>query len=81
LVKRLTDREREIELLIADGCKNAAIARRLGLSPRAVGSYVQRIRQWLNLGSRDEIAAWVAARHAPSSANARMRRAGDAQSA
>ena len=58
-VRRLTERERQVALLIAQGLKDAAIARRLGLSPSTVGNYVGHIKQRLALTSRAEIAAWV----------------------
>jgi non-specific serine/threonine protein kinase len=77
-VRRLTNRERQVALLIADGLKNPSIARRLGLSPRTVGHYVQHIRQRLDLGSREEIAAWVRARVDPDDPEAGLRR-GDVQ--
>src|SRR4051794_65792 len=73
-VRRLTDREHETALLIADGLKNAAIARRLDLSPKTVDNYVQHIRQRLNLASRGEITAWVTAQRAPDSPDGRLRR-------
>jgi DNA-binding NarL/FixJ family response regulator len=75
-VRRLTLREREVALLIADGLKNAVIAGRLGLSPGTVRNYAQHIMRRLNLGSREEIATWVTARRTPGSPEARLRRAG-----
>jgi DNA-binding CsgD family transcriptional regulator len=75
VVRRLTDREREVALLIADGLKNASIAARLGLAPATVGSYVQRIRQRLDVDTRDEIAAWVRERIDPDDPETGVRRA------
>src|SRR5436190_1206828 len=63
--KRLTVRERQVALLIAEGLKDASIARRLGLSASTVGTYVRHIQQRLRLDSRAEIAAWVTARLTP----------------
>src|SRR4051812_30135144 len=56
---RLTPREHEGAVLVAAGLPNAEIARQLGLSPSTVGTYLQHIRQRLELTSRAEIAAWV----------------------
>ena len=73
-VQRLTPREREIALLIADGLKPPAIARRLNLAPHTVATYLQRIRSRLKLTSQAEIATWVAARRVPGCADT-LRRA------
>jgi len=73
-VKRLTPREREIALLVADGLKDAAIAERLGLSLSTVGTYVLRVQRRLGLDSREEIAAWVMARRSPDHPEASLRR-------
>jgi DNA-binding NarL/FixJ family response regulator len=51
----LTDREREVLSLIAEGRSNRAIAARLFLSPRAIERHVQAIFQKLQLpGSEDD---------------------------
>jgi two-component system nitrate/nitrite response regulator NarL len=73
--RRLTDRERAVALLAADGLSVAAIAARLGLAPGTVSSYTQHILRKLNLGSRRELAAWVNARRDPADPEARLRRA------
>jgi DNA-binding NarL/FixJ family response regulator len=52
----LTDREREILELIADGLGNAAIARQLGLSVKTVRNYVSRIFARLRVVDRTEAA-------------------------
>jgi DNA-binding CsgD family transcriptional regulator len=57
--RRLTPREREIALLIADGYKDLVIARRLSVSPATVATHVQRIQFRLRLSGRNQIAAWV----------------------
>ena len=71
---RLTPREHEVALLVAAGLPNAAIAQQLGLSPSTVGTYLQHIRQRLDLRNRLEIAAWVHAGHSPDDLEARERR-------
>ena len=73
-VRRLSDREREIALLLADGLKDAVIARRLGLAPGTVGAYISHIRLRLGLASRVEIAAWVQARRDPDDPTGRLQR-------
>jgi predicted ATPase/DNA-binding CsgD family transcriptional regulator len=57
---RLTAREREVALLVAQGLTNRDIAGRLVLSPRTIESHVERIMNRLGVGSRTEIAAWAA---------------------
>jgi DNA-binding NarL/FixJ family response regulator len=74
-VRRLSSREREVAPLVADGLKDSAIARQLGLSTATVGTYIQRIRTRLHLSSRREIAAWVAERIIPGRPEAGFRRA------
>ena len=64
-IRRLTEREHQVALLVADGLKDAVIARRLGISASTVGAYIRHIRQRLELASRAEIAAWVQARRDP----------------
>jgi DNA-binding NarL/FixJ family response regulator len=73
-VRRLTPREREIALLVAVGLKDVTIARRLGLSPKTVNSYVHGVLRRLQLSSRTEIVAWVSARLDPDCPEARLRR-------
>ncbi len=58
----LTGREREILALIAEGHNNAAIARRLFLSPKTVGNYVSSI--FTKLQVADRAGAIVRAREA-----------------
>ena len=48
----LTDREREILGLVAQGLANPAIARRLGLSPKTVGNHVSAIFAKLQVADR-----------------------------
>jgi DNA-binding NarL/FixJ family response regulator len=50
----LSDREREVLSLIAEGCKNADIAARLVLSPKTVRNHVSNILDKLRVADRAE---------------------------
>jgi DNA-binding NarL/FixJ family response regulator len=52
----LTDRERDVLSLLADGASNAQIARRLGLSLKTVQNYVSRILDKLQVADRTQAA-------------------------
>ncbi|MGH3758601.1 response regulator [Actinophytocola sp.] len=52
----LTDRERAVLELVADGLGNATIARRLGLSIKTVRNYLSRIFAKLHIADRTEAA-------------------------
>jgi DNA-binding NarL/FixJ family response regulator len=52
----LTDRERAVLELVADGLGNASIARRLGLSIKTVRNYLSRIFAKLQIADRTEAA-------------------------
>lgn len=54
----LTDREREVLALIAEGSSNAQIARSLGLSTKTVQNYVSRILDKLQLADRTQAALY-----------------------
>jgi DNA-binding NarL/FixJ family response regulator len=54
---QLTDREREILDLVAQGCDNRAVARRLFLSEKTVRNYVSACLQKLQVASRAEAVA------------------------
>ncbi|GAY18944.1 LuxR family transcriptional regulator [Mycobacterium sp. shizuoka-1] len=56
----LTEREREIAMLIGQGLANRAIAERLTLSVRTIESHVLRAMNKTGTTSRDELAALVA---------------------
>jgi len=51
---QLSDREREVLSLIAQGCKNAEIAERLVLSPKTVRNHVSNILSKLHVADRAE---------------------------
>src|SRR4051812_5570032 len=59
---RLTEREREVLALLALGCENAEIGRRLYLSPSTVKSHVSRVLEKLAVENRLQ-AAMYAVRH------------------
>jgi DNA-binding NarL/FixJ family response regulator len=61
-IDRLTPRELEIALLIAGGCCDKMIARRLGISCHTVGAHVGRIFAKLAVHKRTELSARVAQR-------------------
>lgn len=54
----LTDRQRQIVTLIAQGKTNAAIAAELGLSPRSVETHRYRLLRQLGLRNTAELIAW-----------------------
>ena len=59
---RLTSREREIVVLIDQGCSNKDIARRLGIEVATVKNHVHNILEKLHARRRSEAAALVAGR-------------------
>lgn len=59
-LKQLTEREREILQLLAEGSTNKAIARTLGISNDTVKQHVRHILNKLNLSSRVEAAVLFA---------------------
>ena len=56
---RLTPREREVAVLIAEGRTNREIAEALVLSERTVDSHVRNVMGKLDVSSRARIAAWA----------------------
>ncbi len=54
----LTERQREVAALVADGLTNRELAERLGITERSAESHVERIRLRLGFRSRAQIAAW-----------------------
>ena len=61
-IERLTPRELEIAVLIASGCCNKTIARRLEISCHTVGAHVARIFAKLGVHKRTELSARIAQR-------------------
>jgi DNA-binding NarL/FixJ family response regulator len=59
----LTDREREVLTLLADGASNPQIARALGLSLKTVQNYVSRILDKLQVADRTQAALHARERH------------------
>jgi DNA-binding CsgD family transcriptional regulator len=55
----LTDREREIVMLIGEGLSNRAVAERLTLSVRTVESHIYRAMAKTGVTSRDELGALI----------------------
>jgi DNA-binding CsgD family transcriptional regulator/tetratricopeptide (TPR) repeat protein len=58
----LTNREREVVTLVAEGLSNAELARKLFISPKTASVHVSNVLAKLGMSRRAEIAAW-AARH------------------
>jgi DNA-binding NarL/FixJ family response regulator len=54
VLARLTPRQGEVIALVAEGRTNAAIARRLGITEKAVVQHVSRIYDLLGLTANDE---------------------------
>lgn len=55
---RLTERERELLRLLADGWDNAGIARKLNLRPQTVRNYFTRLYAKIGVRSQVEAVAW-----------------------
>ncbi|MGN6300252.1 MAG: response regulator [Angustibacter sp.] len=58
-VAELTDREREVVVLIAEGRTNRDIARTLGVAERTARTHVSNILTKLGLASRTQAAMWA----------------------
>jgi DNA-binding NarL/FixJ family response regulator len=59
VLERLTDRQREVAELVAQGLTSREIGARLYLSERTAQNHVQHILTKLNLSNRSQIAVWV----------------------
>lgn len=53
----MTPREVEVAMLIAEGCSNSIVARRLGISPHTARHHTQRVLGKLGVHSRGEAGA------------------------
>ena len=51
----ITDRQREVIVLIAAGCSNDEVGERLGISPRTVKAHCDVLRQKLGVRRRRQI--------------------------
>ena len=58
----LSPRQLEVSRLVAEGLTNAAIAERLGVSPRTVTSHLDHIYARLGIGSRAALTRWIVER-------------------
>jgi DNA-binding NarL/FixJ family response regulator len=57
--ERLSGREREVLILVAQGSANKQIARRLGISEKTVKGHLTNIFQALGVGDRTQAALWA----------------------
>jgi DNA-binding NarL/FixJ family response regulator len=55
----MTPREVEVALLLAEGCSNLTVARRLGISPHTARHHTQRVLGKLGVHSRAEAGARI----------------------
>ena len=55
----LTARERDVAKLVAAGCTNQQIGRRLGIASRTAESHLANIMGKLDARSRSEVAVWA----------------------
>jgi DNA-binding NarL/FixJ family response regulator len=55
----LTDREREVLLLVRGGLANKQIARKLGISERTVKAHLTNVFQRLGVTDRTQAALWA----------------------
>jgi DNA-binding CsgD family transcriptional regulator len=55
----MTRREIEVALLLADGCSNTVVARRLGISPHTARHHTQRVLGKLGVHSRAQAGARI----------------------
>ena len=58
-VRELTDREREVLVLVATGLANKQIARRLGITEKTVKAHLTRLFQRLGVTDRTQAALWA----------------------
>jgi len=58
----MTPREVEVAILLAEGCSNSTVARRLGISPHTARHHTQRVLGKLGVHSRLEAVAYATRR-------------------
>jgi DNA-binding CsgD family transcriptional regulator len=58
-LEELSERERQVAELVAEGRSNREIGEQLGLSPKTIANHLNRVFARLGLGSRAELAALV----------------------
>ncbi len=58
-VSRLTDREREVMQLVAEGCQNKAIGTKLGISPKTVEIHRARVMDKLQMRSAAQLVRYL----------------------
>ncbi len=58
-IARISRREREVAVLLAEGLTNAEIARRLSIVEGTVANHVEHILRKLNLRGRTQVAIWA----------------------
>ena len=58
-VRELTDREREVLVLVASGLANKQIARRLGIAEKTVKTHLTNLFQRLGVSDRTQAALWA----------------------
>ena len=51
----ITDRQRQVVRLIAAGCSNEEVGKRLGISPRTAKAHADALRQKLGVARRRQI--------------------------
>ncbi len=56
----LSQREREVATLVAEGLTSREIGSRLSISPRTAETHVENLRRKLGFRSRSQVAAWAA---------------------
>jgi DNA-binding NarL/FixJ family response regulator len=62
---RLTERQRDVALLVAEGLSNGEIAGRLFLSPATVKSHLTAVLRRLDIRTRTQLAILVHRDHSP----------------
>jgi DNA-binding NarL/FixJ family response regulator len=62
--KKLTARQREVALLVAEGLHSPEIAERLNISPVTVGVHLQKVYRKLDIDGRVQLAMLVQRRRA-----------------